>query len=226
MSSADIAPSPQSEPVGSADLNDVEVPLPPVNPRPGPFLEPTTRAEYPPLPDDVEESWCHYFLGWPDNSKVWARLRVIARKTGLVGRLPLANPLQVQSHLWRRVLQYPHIWVISDLEVPEVYHNDSRKLLSREDTRTNIVAISATHHTYLNGCRPTEAQYRFLVDLFGEEPVWYKDRHPKWVWEPDSTGRGRLLESGIVCPTCFRQGQDGPENAWFLQQDDLTATRG
>ncbi|KAI0826718.1 hypothetical protein BC628DRAFT_1502586 [Trametes gibbosa] len=139
-------------------------PLPASRRKAGPFLEPATPAEYPPLPADAEESNHYYILAWPENARAWVRIAAFFKiRLAKVSSCTMGIPMI--RHLWVEFLEYTHFWFLGKYTVPDAYwHGDQ--------SRPRLIPRNAE-----------KAQYNFLVELYGEEPVWYRDVYEKGDWK-------------------------------------------
>ncbi|KAH9939524.1 hypothetical protein B0H21DRAFT_756682 [Amylocystis lapponica] len=115
---------------------------------------PSKRARYPRLPDDVETCDRHYVLGWI-TSETW--MEDFAMKYH-------SNP----EHLTTMTV------IPEGIPVPENLDDAPLEL---------VVALSFTASRYLFWRRPTRAQYKWLSEVFGSEPKWFRDVALKKHWD-------------------------------------------
>ncbi|KAI0669188.1 hypothetical protein C8Q78DRAFT_1042069 [Trametes maxima] len=158
---------------GSADpqVRSMKIPLPPPGIIPDHRLQPTRRAQYPPLPDGVESHDRYYFLGWPNDK--YREGRVCEYMSQVVPEPRESHNLfYLESFLWLDHLKYPH--------VPLILARVSEDL---SNARAPIWALSCSHPDYYDeDRRPSQAQYDFMVALFGAEAKWYPDTRTKVGW--------------------------------------------
>ncbi|KAI0771143.1 hypothetical protein BD413DRAFT_63002 [Trametes elegans] len=157
--------------------------MPPVDPLPRPDLEPTSFATFPPVPQDAQTGNYYYFLGWNYNNE--RRERTKAYTTAVFGPQRVSR-VKEQNHysrlLWIDIMRYPHYSIFYDPDRARVVMADKTFPKDKPADRSTdfIVAFSSTHPVNARRtCRPTQAQYDFLVSLFGAEPKWYRDYFEK-----------------------------------------------
>ncbi|KAI0647725.1 hypothetical protein C8Q79DRAFT_526704 [Trametes meyenii] len=155
------------------DLKSKQVPLPPIGIIPDHRLPPTERARYPPLPDGAESHDHYYFLGWPEDKYRENRIREYMPQV-VTSPKDSGNLQYLEISLWHDHLKYPHAISIR----ARVSEDESNPPVG-----TPICAISCSHPDYYDeDRRPSQAQYDFLVALFGAEAKWYPDTRTKAGW--------------------------------------------
>ncbi|KAI0669183.1 hypothetical protein C8Q78DRAFT_992829 [Trametes maxima] len=148
-----------------------KVPLPSLDLIPDHRLQPTTRAQYPPLPDGAESHDHYYFLGWPNDMYRKGRVREYMSQV-VPDPKESHNLSYLESFLWHDHLKYPHAFLIL-----------ARVSEDLSNARAPIWALSCSHPEYYDeDRRPSQAQYDFMVALFGAEAKWYPDTRTKVGW--------------------------------------------
>jgi len=134
--------------------------------------KPPGPAQYPALPDGFESHERYYVLGWKIGPEWFGSFT----KRYFPGIRPFRQ-IDFGYLKLKALMGYKHLWwmtiIQDDDPIPE----------SPDDPRVtfeDILVISVTASDYLlNKRRPTQAQYEWLVNLMGEEPMWHRDALPK-----------------------------------------------
>ncbi|KAI0820416.1 hypothetical protein BC628DRAFT_856396 [Trametes gibbosa] len=126
-------------------------------------------------------------------------------------------------HLWVEFLEYTHFWFLGKYTVPDAYwHGDQSRprLIPRNAEKVDLLMICASKPSFLKYCRPTQAQYNFLVELYGEEPVWYRDAFEKGDWKMMSFRFSREFRFCHHCRGITRWDEDDTPSEDELSSDE------
>lgn len=135
--------------------------------------QPSRPAQYPMLPDGYESHPRHYVLGWAVSDD-W--LEEFARRhyPGSIKREP--DWVCLGGAQLQRMSGFRHLYLVNAL------HDGAPAPASAHDSRSPLTLLLMVSHTASDELlrrRPTQAQYDWLVQVFGEEPRWYRDGLPK-----------------------------------------------
>ncbi|GBE88513.1 hypothetical protein SCP_1303290 [Sparassis crispa] len=141
---------------------------------------PSMPARLPPLPSDYQTHERHYTLGWRitnnwmRNFGIQASSRDVAMRTSNLFLLGLK-----QLKWWSG---YKHLCSFTTLAdgAPIPPRSTTGEDAPSQTQRIIAVTFSATRELLKR--RPTQAQYDWFVQLFEEEPIWYRDLLPKDRW--------------------------------------------
>ncbi|KAI0366622.1 hypothetical protein BV20DRAFT_971542 [Pilatotrama ljubarskyi] len=125
-------------------------------------------------PADAKTSRFYYYLGWTYADVEAPNANYIAEyaTANNMGYLTADSPSAGLGHLhflWRKILANEGFWFLEAI-VPDA----SEASLSNEKP-AEIIAIAGTHPSIRRRASVTQAQYDFLVKLYGKEARWYRD---------------------------------------------------